>query len=180
MAETTEKVSFQSLSAAAVRLGEEHGQAAAEWYWDSTTPDIYDYRKVLKGIDGGDPEVMDTLPRADLSGEMADGMTPNKLYEMIGVPEQFFHHELHTSLEEICDAYEQAFNGKAESVVRTSCEENLFREVRLEVSCATSVDADDLKLLVKDIEDVINKHNADFNGIEITDEETDDSITVED
>ena len=51
------------------------GRAAASWVFDGNTKDAT-YREVLKGIEDGDPEVMDRFRTPDLSGEWTDEPTP--------------------------------------------------------------------------------------------------------
>jgi len=183
MAQAPEKVSFLSLSAAAVRLGNEHGAAAATFYWDDTYPGIDDFRKVWQGIEDGDPEIQDTLPRADLSGEMADGMTPNKLYEAIGVPQAFIEMESVLAvglLDDICDAYQQAFDMTAEHEIAKSCEEGLQRDVEITIVCNTACREDELKHLKKQLEEVIGKVDAGLDDITFKDMETEDDVTPAD
>jgi hypothetical protein len=56
---------------AAAKIGAEHGKNAASWVFDgNTTTDTY--RWYLRGIDEGDPEVLDSLREPSLSGEFAD------------------------------------------------------------------------------------------------------------
>lgn len=179
MARTEEKVTFQTLNARAYKLGHEHGQAAARWYWDRTDPNIEDYMKVLKGIEDGDPAITDSLPHADLSGQWADGMTPQKLYEEVEVPEAFLSIEQIAGiglLDDLCDAYESGFNIAAEAEVRQQCTEYLERDVRIEMECNASIVPEDLKFLINELEEVVNKHAA-FGSIKIIDEDTEDDVT---
>jgi hypothetical protein len=55
--------------------GYDAGKAAGSWLLDgnSTTENA---RRLLQGIEDGDPEIMDELPSAPLSGEWADGLLP--------------------------------------------------------------------------------------------------------
>jgi hypothetical protein len=55
--------------------GAERGRAAASWYFDGNTS-RETYERVLRGIEDGDPEVLDTFPSSPLSGEWADDPTP--------------------------------------------------------------------------------------------------------
>src|SRR3989304_6284434 len=55
--------------AAARTLGTTAGEAAASGYSISDEPTA---RKVLAGIEDGDPQVLDTFPWPDLSGQWAD------------------------------------------------------------------------------------------------------------
>ena len=55
--------------------GYDHGKSAGSWLLNgnSTTNDA---RRLLQGIEDGDPEIMDELPAAPLSGEWADSLLP--------------------------------------------------------------------------------------------------------
>lgn len=177
MTETTERVSFQSLMAKAYSLGQDHGEAAAGWYWDDATTSIDDYRRVHKGIEEGDSEIMDSLPHADLSGEMADGMTPRRLYEEVGVPDNLTDGLTDWLLTDLCEAYESGFTIAVESAVRHSCEQNLERNVRIELDCEASCSEEDLRYLIKDLEEQIGKHNGISNNVIVVDLDTEDDIT---
>jgi hypothetical protein len=48
------------LAARAAELGRDAGKAAATWAFDGNTPDEA-YRRVLRGIDDGDPAVLDAI-----------------------------------------------------------------------------------------------------------------------
>lgn len=54
----------------AAQLGHERGLHAASWVFDGNTP-IEMYRRVLKGIREGDPEILDGFNTNWLSGEHA-------------------------------------------------------------------------------------------------------------
>jgi hypothetical protein len=90
-------------------LGAEHGRAAASWVFDGNTPQDA-YARALKGIEDGDPAVLDTLPSADLSGEWADTLTgPQLVADAISyaggsddLSDDWFTN--------ICDAYETAYD----------------------------------------------------------------------
>jgi hypothetical protein len=65
----------------AYEAGAEAGRAAGSWAADGNT-DAETARKVLALIEDGDPAAWDYLPRQpDLSGEFADGPTPQSVYE---------------------------------------------------------------------------------------------------
>jgi hypothetical protein len=109
---------------AATDIGVQEGTAAASWFFDGNTPDDT-YRTVLAGIDNGDPAVLDTLPSADLSGQWADGRTPDTLRAdvatALGIPaDTLLSGDAMTG---IMDAYETAFNdtvaGEIETMART-------------------------------------------------------------
>lgn len=106
------------LEAAANKLGAEAGTAAGTWYEvDSSSAE-----RVLLGIDEGDPEVLDTLPSCDLSGQLAD--VPGSedvlrsIYSEAGV-EWSILAEADLYRSDTLDIYEIAFNDAAcEEVVR--------------------------------------------------------------
>jgi hypothetical protein len=90
------------------KMGAEHGQNAASWYFDGNTTDET-YRRVLKGIEEGDPEILDTFPSSPLSGEWADDPTPTTLFRDLGLDahaEATFNPE---AFDEVCSAYEDGF-----------------------------------------------------------------------
>lgn len=68
-------------------LGHDDGaNAASRWEQDAiggrATGDVTAVaRRVIKGIDDGDPAVLDALPRPDLSGQWADGLNSERLFE---------------------------------------------------------------------------------------------------
>jgi hypothetical protein len=138
----------------ASELGQEHGEAAASSLFNGNT-DTTAYAAVLAGIEDGDPEVLDALPHADLSGEYADGMTPARLaeacdrapdlhycatcdeavYEASDYKSGFRHRfpALHGAnpmdpadwMGELCDAYEEAFSVAVHDEVERVCREHV-------------------------------------------------------
>ena len=62
----------------AIKEGKSVGEAMASWVFDGNTTQET-YAKVLRGIQGGDPVVLDNLTTPNLSGEWADEPTPNSL-----------------------------------------------------------------------------------------------------
>lgn len=54
----------------AAKIGREHGKSAASWVFDGNTT-AETYRWYVRGIDEGDPEVLDSLREPSLSGEFA-------------------------------------------------------------------------------------------------------------
>jgi hypothetical protein len=55
-----------SITAEAASLGRDAGKAAASWMFDGNTPEDA-YRAVLRGIDDGDPAILDAHPVPGLS-----------------------------------------------------------------------------------------------------------------
>jgi len=111
---------------------------------------------------------------------MADGMTPEKLYAEIDVPEWMrVTEELTGLLDDLTDAYEQGFKIAAENAVRNITENGLVRDICIEINCETSVAPGDLKFLMKQIEDIVNRH-AEFQDMKATDEDEGMDVTPED
>ena len=54
--------------------GAQDGHAAASWTYYGNTPRDW-YARTLRGIEDGDPAVLDALPAPDLSGQYADTTT---------------------------------------------------------------------------------------------------------
>lgn len=75
---------IKELEEAARQLGQDAGEAAASWVFDGNTT-REQYVRILKGIDDGDPEILDSLPTPNLSGEWADDPTPRSVLEELGV-----------------------------------------------------------------------------------------------
>ena len=75
---------YETLKRNARNFGRTDGHHAAAWAvppggWTRDAA-----RRVLTGIEDGDPEIMDTLPWLDLSGQSADGMTDRDVLDIIG------------------------------------------------------------------------------------------------
>lgn len=121
------------LEVAVRELGQQHGKNAADWHKQHVldVDGLYAAKKILLGIDEGDPEIMDSLPHADLSGEYAEGLTPRKLLAELGIaddqlpdlePQESSAHFEWANLEgHLCDLYEFAFNEAAEHAIADVC-----------------------------------------------------------
>lgn len=107
----------------AERLGKEHGRNAASWVFDGNTSDTT-YRTFLDGIMDGDPKVMDALPGSPLAGEWADGYTPTALFSDLGIE---FDESVAVDflMEEVCNAYEDAFARAVTDEVVATCRRHL-------------------------------------------------------
>jgi hypothetical protein len=71
----------------------------------------------------GDPQAWDCLPKQpDLSGEMADGMTPKRLMDEIGAADADDDHELE---QRCCDAYDEGVG----NAFGPACEKHLTEAV---------------------------------------------------
>jgi hypothetical protein len=141
---------------AAERLGRAHGGNAAQWYWDRTSPELDDFRKVLKGIEDGDPAILDTFTQPSLSGEYADGMTPQALYYNVDATKK----QIQNSGSEICDAYETGFSAGYEDAITDSCLEGMRRDVVFNVTVSLDKQKED-ELLSK-IVDMLSKENCEL------------------
>lgn len=94
-------------------IGTEHGKAAAGWVFDGNTG-TDTYRRILAGIEDGDPEVMDEIPDSDLSGEWADGYTLDLLAGDVGMDPD-------DDLDSVIWEYEAAFrDGVCEELSRVA------------------------------------------------------------
>lgn len=79
---------------------QENGKAAASWVTDGNTP-AETYRYYLRGIEDGDPAVLDSVRTPDLSGEYRDEYTEDQLLADVGwVP-----HDGTDLMHELCDQY---------------------------------------------------------------------------
>lgn len=101
---------------AAYTLGQDHGETAAGWLVDGNTDRPEQVLAALvRGIDDGDPEILHLLPHADLSGQWADGLTPDRLAESLGLdPETLDGWDLSA----VCDAFEDGYDHGVEAEVR--------------------------------------------------------------
>lgn len=85
-------------TAAAERIGTDAGRAAASWVFPAST-DPAAYRRVLAGIDDGDPEILDAYDEPRLDG---DGSGARDLCDEIGVD---YDASTTADVDAICDAY---------------------------------------------------------------------------
>ncbi len=97
--------------------GEDHGRAAASWYFDGNTPDEA-YRRVLVGLEEGNPEVLDTLPSSPLSGEWAGDPTPSSVLADLGVDEDADDEDASAYIDAYCEGFDQASRDEIERVAR--------------------------------------------------------------
>jgi hypothetical protein len=64
-------------------LGVDHAHSAADWTFDGNS-DQAERARVLDMMQDGDPAAFDYLPQEpNLSGQWADDLTPDRLYEQI-------------------------------------------------------------------------------------------------
>ena len=83
--------------------GREAGKDAGSWVIDGNTS-AETARAILKGIEDGDPDVMDIQP-SPLSGEWAG----ESVYELIPELREMEERGEHDAIDEACTAYEQGF-----------------------------------------------------------------------
>lgn len=101
-----------TLEEQARKMGEDHGTNAASWYFDGNTS-TDTYAAVLRGIDEGDPAVLDTFPSSPLSGEWADSPTPATVLGELEVSED------DDRADDLLTAYEDGFSSaSAEEIER--------------------------------------------------------------
>jgi hypothetical protein len=108
--------------------GTEHGTAAASWVFDGNTTTAT-FERYAQGLADGDPEVLDQLPHADLSGEWADRYSSVDLEHDLGsllsnhddtIPEESIP-DWHALAEAACMAYEAAFSDIVVDEVERMC-----------------------------------------------------------
>ena len=110
----------EELLEAADKLGSEHGKNAGTWVTDGNTS-VETYRNLLKGIEDGDPLVIDALPGDPLSGEYADGLTPTSLLGELGVLGIQEGDESAALTDDLCQAYEDAWQLAMQDEVVRAC-----------------------------------------------------------
>lgn len=86
---------------AARNIGDARGNDAASWVFDGNTDDAC-YARMLKGIDEGDPAILDSVREPSFSGEYSCDYSERDLCEEIGIS-----YDLSTTeeVDEIADAY---------------------------------------------------------------------------
>ena len=111
----------------AADIGRSHGTAAARQAFDGNTDDET-YRRVLAGIEDGDPEILDAYRVPDLSG----GCTSDDLARDLGLDSQADSHDV--TLGAAHGAYRQAagdaFWREAERIAREHTESAAVAELR--------------------------------------------------
>jgi hypothetical protein len=99
----------------AEKIGERHGKNGAEWVaqdtWGgrvSSARGKEAARAFLRGYEYGDPEILDSYASPNLSGEYADGYTPDELLRDCFESRQDIADLEPEEADEICRAYEIA------------------------------------------------------------------------
>lgn len=111
----------------AADIGRSHGTAAAQWAFDGNTGDEA-YRRVLAGIEAGDPEVLDAYRPSDLSGDYASG----DLAREVGLdgPAEDPDSDLAEACAAYCQAASEAFWREVERIAREHIESSAITELR--------------------------------------------------
>lgn len=121
------------------KIGAEHGRNAAAWYAQDafggrvTRGADENASRIIGGMEDGDPEVYDSLPQPDLSGQWADSLTgPELVNDALVATDEWdvdtaeYVERAQDWFSDICDAYEDAF--------REACEDEIERAARLALS----------------------------------------------
>ncbi len=97
--------------------GYERGKAAGSWLLDGNST-AEAARRLLDGIEEGDPEILNQLPTSPLSREWADAPLPRDLLESVGMGED------DDDAEDVLSAYENAYSrGVSDEAVLSAREE---------------------------------------------------------
>lgn len=100
--------------------GEYDGKAAASWFFDGNTPSGV-YPRILKGIEDGDPVVMDMLPTPRVGGENADEPT----WEEIVKDETNIEEMSDDGEQDLYEIYSAAFQSAVEAEISRICKVQL-------------------------------------------------------
>lgn len=96
-----ERSTFEIL---AERKGREAGEAAASWAIEPDRMTRGQMLATLRGIQAGDPAVLDNFCEPSLSGELRGDPTPASLAEELGVDPE---NESHPDVGMLCEAWEE-------------------------------------------------------------------------
>ena len=156
--------SHHELVEAARKEGSEAGRAAASWYFNRTDPTDDDYKRVLKGLEDGDPEIMDTLTSGWLSGEFADSPTPQSLYRELGMTdEQIEVMGRYGLLDEISEAYEQAADQRQQDEIEQYCKYMLERDIVFTIDVTVPLHEHSPDKLLEELCDLLAQRNCSLN-----------------
>lgn len=117
---------YEAWRKAAEELGAEAGKNAADW-WEqdaiggrATRSERECAELTLRGLDDGDPLVLDSLPCPNLSGEWAGDPTPRSLAEELGFNPDGYN-DGPEILSDLCDAWQDAASDAVVSAVESHC-----------------------------------------------------------
>ena len=110
-----------SLTDQAAKIGAEHGRNAASWVFDGSTRDDT-YRTVLRGIEDGDPAILDAYRTPDLSGEYADDYSEADLLRDVWPDTEVDEPDELAS--ELSDAYNDAASAAFWDAIETACRQH--------------------------------------------------------
>ena len=102
----------------AIAEGKSAGKAMASWVFDGNT-DPANYARILKGIQDGDPVVLDNLTTPNLSGEWADDPTPQTLADDLGIETD------DDRLDDLCTLWEDAAHRAFWDEIERTCKYHL-------------------------------------------------------
>jgi hypothetical protein len=114
-----------------VELGQEHGKSAASWF---SCPDADTANSIISKLDNCDPEIYDSLPCPDLSGEWSGVFNGHDMLVLIteafeylsyAMSESDYEHCLDELSDEACTSYEGAFHMIVEKEVIRVCQYQL-------------------------------------------------------
>jgi ribosome modulation factor len=83
--------------------GYEAGKAAGSWLLDGNSSEET-ARRLLAGIEDGDPEILEALPSSPLSGECADGLMPRDVLGWYDLDEE------HDAADDVLRAFEDGYD----------------------------------------------------------------------
>ncbi len=87
----------------AEREGYDHGVTAGSWLLDGNSSEDA-ARRLLRGIEDGDPEILDALPCSPLSTEWADSLTPADVLGWYDLDSE------HDAADDVLRAFEDGFS----------------------------------------------------------------------
>ena len=146
------KAELNNLVGEAEELGRNEGHDAGGDFWNVRWGED-EIRRLYNGIQAGDPQIMDELPSAPLSGEWAGDRTPQTLLIDLGVEDE---EELTPEeIVEVCDSYENAWNLESQQAIEETCLYYLTREVDVTFSMEVNLaDPDKFQELVNKAEGI--------------------------
>lgn len=110
---------YAQMEAKMSEAGAEAGRNSAAW-WENAMFNATDAANIMRGIDDGDPEILDGLPFLDLSGQWADGQTPWSIYHDVSEQDWPSYDDC-TGREELVDVYRDAHDAAVNEAVYAYC-----------------------------------------------------------